>query len=423
METTSVSSPRRALQGARQALLCFAAPLTLALLLGAPTFGQKLRFKDLPANDGRQCPYCLGDPELMEAVGIVSHGGFEYARTDTAGIDALLASSDIRWIETAHVELGYALGTSKVRPKDKDKIRAECARLAEHLETVPLKPTRLDPWLQAHIYAQRVEDLWSEMLEMLQVEASDFPDGSRAWDLTGEYMGEGPHLGQKGKFEVLILPSEGAATTFLRDQYGLMTKLTQRYNNVERDTLNITIHTMQEGLRQDSALHGHLAFNLAQNFLDGYRHYSYDIPIWIREGISHMFERRVNPDFNSFDSAEGSAAEVTRKSNWEPPVLKMVKDGSAPRLAELMAMRHFGDLDRKSHYATWSMMEFLRQEHPDFLAQLLAGIKGITDEAGYADGSNLPDVHRGLFKKHLGMGYHEFDQAWAAWVSANYSAQ
>ena len=400
-----------------------AAALAMTLLFSTPVFAQKRRFKDLPRNDPRQCPYCLGDADLMQAVGVLSHGGFEYARTDTAGIDALLATSDIRWIETPHVEIGFALGTGKVRQGDKEKVRAECARLAEHLETVPLKPTRLDPWLMAHIYAQRAEDLWREMLEMLQVEESDFPDGTRAWDLTGEYMGEGPHLGQKGKFEVLILPSEAAATTFLRDQYGLMTKLTQRYNNVERDTLNITIHTMQEGLRQDSALHGHLAFNLSQNFLDGYKHYSYDIPIWIREGISHMFERRVNPDFNSFDSAEGSAAEVTRKSNWEPPVLKMVRNGSAPRLAELMAMRHFGDLDRNSHYATWSMMEYLRQEHPDFLAQLLGGIKGITDEGGYADGSDLPGVHRELFTKHLGMSYQEFDKAWAAWVSANYSAQ
>jgi hypothetical protein len=402
-----------------------AAALLLGLLapagLAIPV--QKLRFKDKPPNDPTQCPYCLGEPELMQASGVVSHGGFDFGQTDTAGIDALLATSDIRWIETAHHELGIARGTYKVSLEERDKIRTECTALAQVLPEVPLKPTRLYPWLSAHLYAVRMEQIWQDMLELLQVEESAFPDGNRPWDLTGTYMGEGPYLGQKGKYETLILPSEAASQIFLKDQYGLQTKLTQRYHNVERGSLNITIHIMQEGLRDDGALHGHLAFNLSQNFVDGYKHYSYDTPVWIREGISHMFERRVNPDFNSFDSAEGSAAQVTRKSNWEPPVVKLVKSGEAPRMAELMTMRNFGDLDQARHFTTWSMMEYLDQVHPDFLAKLLGGIKGLTDARGFADGSNLDTVHRNLFKDQLGMSYRDFDQAWAEWVLANYSSQ
>jgi hypothetical protein len=384
---------------------------------------EKKAARDLPRNDPSACPYCLGDPERMRAAGIVSHGGFEFGVTNTAEIDAELPTSDIRWIESKHFEIGFALPPIRVSMEEKDKIRAELARLAPVLFGVPEKPTVLDPWLRAHLYAQRCEDLWTRMLALLEVDESDFPDGTKLWDMAGKYMGEGPYLGEKGKYEVMLLPSEASFHVFLKEHYGVVTKLSQRYNCVDRDSIIIAIHTQQEGLRVDEALHGHLVFNLSQNLMDGYKHYSYNLPIWLREGVSHYLEREINPKFNTFDASEGALAEETRKENWQPPTLKLVRSGNAPRMAELVAMKDFADVTLERHFATWSMIDYLLHAKPGFFAKLLDGMKGITNTHGIADGSNLPEVQREIFKNELGMTYAQFDDAWQAWVSANYAVQ
>jgi hypothetical protein len=384
---------------------------------GAPGFAlQKLRDRSKAVNDPVQCPYCFGDPALMEAAGILSHGGFEFARIDTAQVDSLMATSDIRWIETPHFELGFALATSKVNAKDRNKLRAELGRLAEVLPEVDPKSSRLDPWLGAHLYAQRAEDLWRRMLELLEVQESDFPDGKTLWHGEPPYLGEGPHLGQKGKYEILILPSAGASKSFLLDQFGLSLKTSVRYNVPDRDSLILVTHTRQGSLTRDAALHGHVVFNLTHNLIDGYKHYSYDTPIWLHEGLAHYLERELNPEYNSFDSGEGATAEKTSKSNWTLPTRKLVQRDDAPSMAQLMALRSYADLELEHHFSSWSRVEYLLQEHPGFLARLLAALKGRTDAAGLADGSGVADAQREVFRDELGMSYAQFDRAWADWV-------
>jgi glutaredoxin len=374
-------------------------------------------------NDPAACPYCKNDPELMEAAGVVSHGGFEFGSTDTAKVDGLLASQDIRWIESAHFEIGFALGGHKVEQDEKEKIRAELGRLQAALPAVDPKIKVLDPWLRAHLYAQRAEDHWQRMLAILQVKEGDFPDGSRQWNMQGKYMGEGPYLGEKGKYEILILPSEASHSQYLQAHFGLLIKKTQRWNLPEKDTLSVTIHTGQGNLRKDEALHGHLVFNLTINLLDGYKHYSYDTPIWIREGLAHVCEREISPRFNTFDSSEGGIAEMTRKEKWEPEVRRLVASGKAPRMAELIQIKEYAGLELVHHYTTWSMADFLLKSNPNGFACLQDALHGITNEKGIGDGSNLSDVHRDEFKRCLGFSYADFDRAWAEWVLANYGAQ
>ena len=46
------------------------------------------------SNDPASCPYCKGEPALMEKAGIVSHGGFEFGdEASTEKVDAVLASA------------------------------------------------------------------------------------------------------------------------------------------------------------------------------------------------------------------------------------------------------------------------------------------------------------------------------------------
>ena len=93
----------------------------------------------------------------MEAAGIVSHGGFGFAKTDTAGVDALLPALDVYWIESPHFRIGLGLSPYKPKQGERKKIRAELTEMATVLEEVNPKAKTIDTWLRLHIYAQRME--------------------------------------------------------------------------------------------------------------------------------------------------------------------------------------------------------------------------------------------------------------------------
>ena len=372
-----------------------------------------------PAND----PYTRGGKEkYVQAAGYASMGGFEFgaAPDTTAEVSALLPDVDIRWIETPHFELGIALPKVKVTKEERKKVKAELTKLRKALPDVKPDTKVIDPWLRAHLYAQRLEEHYARVQEVLGVTDETFAANKEIWDIGTPYWGIGPYMGQMGKFEVLLLPSEKAATRFLTARLGLTTKLSQRWNIRDRDSLCLIAHTGQGQLNVDEGMHGHVAFNVTQMMMNGYKHYSYDKPIWIREGAAHWFERNINPRFNTFDSSEGSAAQMFKKSDWKGPTLKLVKSSDAPSFASLVKMRTFAELERPHHLATWSIFDYLVQVHPEFLKTYLATVSGIKNEEHIDDATTLPDVQRALFKDELGMTYAQFERAWKAWVEETY---
>jgi len=393
------------------ALLCLAS-------LSVPALAQ--RNKDLARNDPQLDPYTQANPELWEKAGIVSMGGFAFGDSDTQTIDSQLPTSDIRWIETQHFKIGFALGNYKVPQKEKAKLLAELTALSEILPEVKPKEKNLDPWLRLHLYARRCEALYTRFLELVQVDDSVFPDGTKPWDTTGTYWGEGPYLGEKGKYEVLILPTEAAHVTYLRDNFGLTLKKSQRWNIVSRQAISVTIHEKQGSLKVDTAMHAHVAFNLGHNFLDGFKFYAYDSPIWLREGLGHFMEREISEKYNTFDGGEGSVPEMTKKSDWGAEAIKLARSGKAPRMAAMVRFKNYGELELDHHFTTWSMVDFLVRAHPDEFAQLIKGLKGITNAEGYSDGSDLPGRQRDLFKDLFGWSFAQFDEAWSVWALGNY---
>ncbi|MFT7668880.1 MAG: hypothetical protein ACI8X5_001580 [Planctomycetota bacterium] len=391
---------------------------TLALNFGA--FAQKLIDKSLPPNDPKNDPYTLGDPDVMKGAGILSHGGFDFGETNTEDVEKFMSTSDIRWLETEHFQIGFALGSYKLNPKEKKAMRLELTRLAKRLPSVNPKAKILDPWLRTHLFAMRLEDMYADFLKLVQLEQSVFPDGSKPWNRTGIYRGEGPHLGMRDKYELMILPSKAAHLAFMNKHFGLTSPRTQRWNVVHRESLTLTLHTQQGSLKVDECLHGHIAFSMGINFLNGLEHYTYDIPIWLREGIGHWAERRVTQKFNTFDGAEGSIPETSRESDWSGAAKKAISQEKAPRIASLMAMRGFGDLVLTDHFSVWSMIDFLHTAHPKEFAMFIQALKGRTNEDGFSDLSDVPAYHRSIFKEHLGMSYSAFDTAWREWALVNY---
>lgn len=394
-----------------------------ALGLAPAGAAQKPLDRSKPVTDPANDPYTRGGKEkYVEAAGYASMGGFEFGAPPdtTAEVSALLEDVELRWIETEHFELGVGLPKVKVTKEERKKVARELTRLQKALPSVKPESKMLDPWLRAHLYAQRLEDHYRTVQEVLGVTDETFAANKEIWDIGTPYWGIGRYMGQMGKFEVLLLPSEKAATTFLTARLGLTTKLSQRWNIRERDSLILVAHTGQGQLNVDEGMHGHVLFNVTHMMLNGFKHYSYDKPIWVREGAAHWFERQLNPRFNTFDSSEGSAAEVFKKADWRAPTLKLVKSKDCPSFASIVKIRTFAELDRPHHLVTWSVFDFLMAEHPDFLKTYLGTISGIKNEQHIDDATTLPDVQRELFRDELGMTYAQFERAWKAWVQESY---
>ncbi|MFT4709435.1 MAG: hypothetical protein ACI9D0_000130 [Bacteroidia bacterium] len=390
--------------------------LALGMLVAfAPAASAQKDKKNAPTN----CTVCEGLPEVMGAGGILSHGGFVFGRSDTDGVDEFHGNLDIRWIETEHFEIGYAGPPYKVSAQERKAVQLELATLAELFPEIKPKKALIDPWLRAHMYAVRCEQIYAQFMEIMQVTGDEFPSGEKQWDGTGTYWGEGPHLGQKGKYELMIMPSEGDLEAYLSEQFGVQSKKTNRWNVNELDTISVTMQMREGDLKKDLALHGHVAFNLAHNLLDGFKHYSYDTQIWLHEGLAHWFEREINPKFNSFDSGEGSKGVMSKKEDWDKEVLILVRGDKAPRMAELANIKNYADLTLDQHYVTWSMVKFLLEEHATAFANINKILHGrMSADGSQQNSSNLDSVHRDAFKSELGMNYSQFDTAWQEWVKA-----
>jgi hypothetical protein len=394
--------------------------LAVALLAADHEARAAQRGEKKKPTDPSNCTVCGNDPALLAAGGLVSHGGFPFGKQglDTAAQERHLATLELRWIETQNFRIGFALGAHKVKLDEKKKFLAELTRLSAKFPDVSPETANLDPWLRLHLYAQRCEEILTRFLEIVGGTSAGSAEGSGP--SPGGYLGEGPYLGMKEKYEVLIVPNEASHVDFLLYNAGLRIRNTQRWHFVDRGALTVSMHTQQGNLRNDAGLHGHVAFNLAHNLYDGLNHYSYDTPVWLHEGLAHFMEREIDPRHNSFDGGEGAVADMTSKSNWKPEVMKLIASGEAPRMAELVALKNYGELDLADHFATWSMVDFLVTTKPKEFGAFLWAIKRNFNAQGVPTGANLPDWHRRQFKEVLGWSYPEFDAAWREWVQTAY---
>jgi hypothetical protein len=391
--------------------------LVVLALLSVPLRASAQKDK-APRNAATNCPWCFGDPEVMKAAGIVSHGGFEFGSHDTAWADKFLGGRHIYWIESKHFELGLVLGAHKIGPDEVKKIRAELTELQLVLPEVDPKVRVLEPFMRAHLYAQRVEQLYARFQGLMRVTDASFPNGKTAWVLGTPYFGEGPYLGQQGKFELLILPTAADQVSFLQEQFGLSVKRTQRWNVMTRGSLIVVTNVSENELTSDDKIHGHIAFNLGINLLDAYKHYSYDTPRWLLEGLGHFLEREINPRFNTFDASEGSTGVAVNAQNWDNEVKQIILSGKAPRLAELSALKSYAEFELRHHYACWSMTKFMIETNPEGYACLndkLHGRKRADD--GMPDSEDMPGIQRNAIGECFSMSYPQFDDAWRAWAA------
>lgn len=380
-------------------------------------------------------PYTKNDPEAMAKAGYVSFGPFRFGNiadkpVESSQIDASLEYVQILWAETKHFRIGMNLPTWTVPmdPETRGKIRKELEELQKVLPSVNPKAKQLDPWLRLHLNAMRVEKLYAETSELFGVKDEDFPaDPSKVVNQPGaRYMGYGPYLGMKDKFLVLVFEKTGPYQQYMKAYIGRDTKYPQRWHFKESSSILIAFAAEDEQFprKHDTALHCSLAFNVSQNLLDGFRYYSYDLPVWLREGFGHWNERRVDPKWPNYDQNEGSIAEMKVIERWEPYCRNLLASpGKVAPFAEVVGWRDFGDIKFNDHVAIWSRMDWLLSQGPEKWQKFLFGVKGRVDANWAPDQSDLVGATREALQNAYGLSIIDFDRKWTEWVKAHYPAQ
>jgi len=365
------------------------------------------------------CPYCRNDAALLRAAGLVSHGPFPFAKDDSGKVRALLSPASTIFLESAHFRIGSSLDLYGVSDEEDRRQRAELALLRRHLPAVPERTRKLDPWLRLHLYALRAEAFYERFQKILGVADADFPAER---DPEKPYMGEGPFLGEKQKYEILLHETTDAHADFLLHYTGTRVRNSERWHFQERHAIHLSVPCV-DTLRRDKGLHPHVVHGLAHMLLAGYKHYSYEPPLWIDEGLAHWCEREVDPESNTFDADESVGSLSLTESNWEGLALRILYRGKAEPLANLIRKNAFADLDVNDHVVCWSKVDFFLRTRPKEFSTLLGRLKGRLDAKGFPAGRDLVGVQRDAFKELLGGSFADFDREWEEWVRKTYAAR
>jgi hypothetical protein len=359
------------------------------------------------------CPWCKNDPALMAAAGVVSHGPIPIGPKGSEEIVRTLPTTLWVFLETAHLRWASNLGPCAVDLKDKPRVEAELARLRLALPTVPEKAKKLDPFLRLHLFAMRGEELYARFQKLLQVTDADFPAERQA---QGPYMGNGRFLGEKDKFEVVIHNVRATHVPFSQSFSGAGVTDSLRWHFKEHHKLIASVPAEDPDLRQDRWLFPHVAHNLSHLFFCAYKHFNYDPPIWLDEGLAHAVEKEIDPESNTTDGEEGSLRDTSGPPDWKKAARQLVLSGKDRSLADLLHAKEFAELDMDANIVAWSKVRFLMETEPDKFAKFLGLVKGQLDAQGVPNGQNLEDLQRNGLRELFGWTPAELDASWRAWA-------
>ena len=380
-------------------------------------------------------PYTKMDAKAMAKAGILNYGPFPFGNlaanpVTSTDIQKTLPFVNIIWIETAHFRIGVNLPTWALPQESatRKKVRAELTELKKKLPKIKPKSRKLDVWMRAHLTAQRLENLYAETQELFGVTDEDFPkDPSEVIpDPNKTYMGYGPYMGMRDKFLVLVIEKGGPYRQYMEKYLGRPTFYPQRWHFTDSSSILFTCPTESNEfpLKHDTALHCSLAFNVSQNLLDGFRYYSYNLPVWIREGFGHWNSRRIDGRWPSFDQNEGSVADMKRIDKWKPYAKALVsgnkKFATFPQVAK---WRDFGNLTFNDHVAIYSRIDYLFSMGQEKWQTFLFTVKGRVDENWDIDQKDLVGATREGLKKAYNLSFLSFDDNWKAWVKKNYPSR
>ncbi len=363
-----------------------------------------------------RCTFCDHDPEVL-AANKMHHGPFPFARTDSQQI-----ADEGVWkptlLETEHFRILGDFPRWKVPQEEMKAFRAELAALTERWPLVKPKQAYLDPWFRVHLLGERLEALYTRFLEVAGSSEEDFLDPER-----NIMRGIGRYLGQGEKYEVMVFEDANPYREFMRNTWGLGYIKPQCWNNIDRESLWFGINLETEEIHHDKHLSAVVMHNVAHNMLNGYMHYSYEMPVWLYTGVGHWAEREYDGRFSTFCSIEGNIDVGRATHNWPPQVRKMVLKDRGSSFAQLIRKKSLAEIGYDDHLITWSKVHFLVQSKPEAFGAFLTQLKTRRNADGYPDGTKMDAAQREGFKQHFGWTLAQAEEAWKEWVKDTYPAQ
>lgn len=361
------------------------------------------------------CPHCKNEPALMQAAGVVSHGPMPIADKTSVELAVLLPASEWLFVETAHLRWASCLGETSVSNRERERVEAELARLRAALPDVPVKPKKLDPWLRLHLYAMKGEELYARFQQIVRVSDADFPEAPR---IEPPYMGIGKFLGEQNKFEVVIHQTRANHRRFTESFSGVLVNDSFRWHFPGIHKLLVSTPAEDSDLREDRWLWPHVVHNLTHVFLWAYKHFAYDPPCWLDEGLALALEKEAEPESHTLEGEEGAYSDARGPSDFGERARKLAASSKSATLAQLSSAKMYSELGLDGMVQSWSITRFLMEEHPEKYADFLGRIKGQLDANGLQTGANLPDLQRNALKDIWGWTSADLDTAWRAWATA-----
>jgi hypothetical protein len=384
--------------------------LALALLASAGVASAQQRDEKSPL---AACPYCADDPALLAKLGLVRHGVMPFGARDSLAIASGAPRGTWWFLESAHFRLALGIGPCAIEPARIAAVERELAVLRSVLPKVPRSPRKLDPALRLHLVAQRLEQSYARVQRAFGVADADFPE-SRPVD--GPFMGDGRFLGEKDKFEFAIFATTADHNAWIKPFSGATVTDTLRWHFSPQHKLHASVPADEADLRTDLGLQTHLTHNLAHLMLCAYKHFSYDPPTWLDEGLAIYFEKELDPEAITLEGQEGGSKSARPPANFAARALALQDLG--PRFARLLGLREVADFEGDDLVASWAIAKFLVEAHPQAFAHFVGALKGQLDERGTPTGRDLAGLQRKLLQELWQWNPQQLDREWRAWFSA-----
>jgi len=356
------------------------------------------------------------DPLPLSEAGILSRQPQAIGDPALASFAETMIDSDWLYVETAHFRVASSLDDMKLSAKDRKRLAPELAELAPYFPELGAKPKKIPREVYVVLMGMRVEKLYAEFQRVMAVSDADFPVSRAAQAGQGEYMGDGPYLGEREKFEIVLHGDGIDHNDFTEQQRGIVARDTVRWHCRKPSKLIVSMPCVDGDTSKDQWLWPHLAHNVAHMLLDGFKFFAYDTPLWLAEGLALGFEKQVNPESWTRDGGEGVFFEPERSKDWGKDIKSIARKGKHTSIAKLMAANGPADLDRTANMTAWSMTQFLIQRHPQAYSKMMGKLKAQLDEQGYPTGNNLDDLTRAQFRELWQWTPRQFEQAWLRWV-------
>jgi hypothetical protein len=398
--------------------------LCLLTCLASPGAAQR---KKTPEEVGPPAvdPYTEGKDAAMKKAGYESFGPLFWGDGHgSQDIEVTLDGIPILWVETAHFRIGSTLDEYTVADDaaEKKRVRAELTRLRKRIPKVKPKVRTLDPWLQLHLYAMRMEELYADVCKHFGVEDSDFPSKPPAAGKPAA-MGQGPYLGQQEKFLVFLFQRKSSFSRYNQMYLGVDSEFTMRWNFHIAGSIyfGVAREFLSGSYGNDTAMFCALTNGLLHNFVDGFIRFDLPTPSWTSYGLAHWFSRKVDERFN----AQGPGSEHRERRDdaheWAPRVRGRVLNSIDPKLDDILAWSTYDDMKSTDHMMAWSRMDYLLQRKPKELLAFMQAMKAPLPGKRPDDPDELwvPRTTEAL-QSAFGLSLEEFDVAWRKYVNKNY---